>query len=630
MLSMCAMAISSDNSGPRRAGPRIRVLRLILAMVLASGLIGYFVVAPLLVRHAVKQSLRDIGVDAAAFDLDSVSLTAARFRRLELGAPQWLRADAITVRYSPLSLFRGRVKTIDVTDARWTVRIDKGVLDLGFDPARIPTTGGGLDLPFDHLQVNAAQLALLIDGVPQAMDGAGSIRRTGAGRLACELALSAEKLSYSGFDVLSPRLTARLDVSALADGHRAVEGQIEFSDASLHSARHQLEIPTLAAVIPVSTHGTTVDDGSIRIGRIVWRGVELPPPAGGLNVAGSRVHLRLDWPFMPGATTDVEGWLEFQALPLQGRLTVIVPEFELTDASLIRKVVPALNDVELGGRFAVNSTFTLANGQLNQRISVSANRASLNSVRWPGQIDDADGSITLTGLSPLSTEPDQTLFVNKARVGEVEITNGAVVFSGEGERHISVQHASCTMERKAARLGRFELNSFSTDLADVRFNSTLYCEDVELGPWLELLTNDRVTGDGRLEGLIAFAFDANRYPAVVLGNGVLEARPERGVIQILDHAIIDKVIAQIDPSGQKYVEQIRDRIALALRDFEYSALRVELSAEGDDVVCQLTTQGHGRIGPDPQEFASITLNVAPFNAIVRRAVLGREIFAPME
>lgn len=606
--------------------PMSRKFRWLLTGVIllgAAAIIGWFGVAPLYVRSVITQALHDAGVDASSFELSSLGPTQAFVHQVRLGSPQWLSVESIDLTYSPLSLWRGRVKAISLDGVEWHIRVRDGNVDFGprFGSSSSAATD---DLPFDLLDIRNATLRIEQGGQTNSINASASVRRTGIGRFDAQANFAAERIQFNGASAVSPQIGVQLVVASLG-ANRALEGTIDLTTASLEVSAQELKLQNVATTVPFAMGSSPGRSGRIQTGPITWRGMEMPGIVGNVEMTETRLRTQFTWPVTADATLQVDGWLEFGNGPLNGKVTAITPPFDLTDTALLTAFAPKLEGIEVGGRYSVDAVVTLEQGRIDSRITLAGERMTLNGPDWPGRVDDADVQLTITGLQPLATEPNQVLFVNKAKIGEIDVTDASFAFTLESPERLNVHHASWHMAG-TSRLGRFELDPFVVDPSNAQFRSTLHCEEVGLGPWLELLTSDRVTSDGQLEGLISFAFDSRRTRAVELGNGVLEARPSRGNIRIKDKAMAEQLLEQIDVGDQKFVVQVRDRIMTALQDFEYSSLSVEFTSEGEDYVCQLQASGKGRTGPDPQEFAAIVVNVHNFNTLLRDALAGRDIY----
>jgi hypothetical protein len=610
--------------------PMSRTLRWLLAGVIllaTAAIIGWFGVAPMYVRSLIAQTLRDGGVDASSFKLDSLGITRAHVSDVRLGVENWLTIGTIDLTFSPLSLWRGRLKSIHIHQADWRIRIRDGEVDLGprFGAA---TKESSEDPPFDELQITNAIVRVEIDGVQSAFDVKASARRTGWGRFDVHADAHAKLAELAGVTVEQPTFGIDLVMASL-DGKRTVAGTVDVRAESVAAQEYALKVQRVEAAVPFTMGGGAVDHGSIRTGAISWRDVTMPGISGTLAVPEMRLKSHIDWPLTSEATLTMDGWAELGDRPIHGRLTAVVPSFELSDTALLTSLVPELRDVHIGGQYEMNAEIGFESRNAAVQITVVGQHMSAAGEKWPGSIDDADAHITITSLHPLVTESNQVLFVNRGKFGKIDVTDATIAFSLESPSRLAVHHASWRMASDAT-LGDFELSPFVADPTNLRIQSTLHCEDVYLGPWLEMLTKDRVTSDGRLEGLIAFEFDPQTTSALTLGNGALMANPAQGNIRIKDRVIAEELLDQVDVGAQKYAVEVKDRIVAALEDFEYSSLNIEFSPEAKDYVCQVQASGKGRTGPNPQEFAAIVVNVHNFNTLLRDAVTGSSIYQQLK
>jgi hypothetical protein len=260
-----------------------RKLRWLLAGVIlltTAAIIGWFGVAPLYVRSLIVQALRDSGVDASSFELDSLGVTRATVRDVRLGAEGWLTIGTINLSYTPLSLWRGRLKSIQVDAADWLIRIREGEVDLGprLDASNSEAAG---DLPLDALQLANATVRIDSDGVQSVFDVTASLRRSGWGRFDVHADAGAQHAELSGVTMQQPTFGLDL-VVALLDGKRTVVGTFDARVESVAYQEHALKIQRVEAAAPFSIGGGAVGQGSVRTGSISWRDVEIPGISGTL------------------------------------------------------------------------------------------------------------------------------------------------------------------------------------------------------------------------------------------------------------------------------------------------------------------------------------------------------------
>jgi len=125
----------------------------------AAALISQTLILPPLLRRAILGWLAQSGFPAAQLRCRSLSWRSAELSDFELDQSGTLTVPALTLRYSPASLIRRKLKRIDVNGAQLTLRPGSRKFDIRRIASRFPTED--VELPFELLQLRSS--ALLID-----------------------------------------------------------------------------------------------------------------------------------------------------------------------------------------------------------------------------------------------------------------------------------------------------------------------------------------------------------------------------------------------------------------------------------------------------------------------------------
>ena len=202
---------------------RSRVLQrlfLFFAAIIVIVATLYLVVLPLYATAQIHAILKDAGLKDATFKLDRISLTGVDLTKVEVGRPQWLGGVSVRVKYSVSSQWNSRLKSIDISGARWTVRASDHGIDWGYEK---PPSGLGSklnDLPVDVVNIRDSTVSLDVDGEGRDILVSGALTRAAPGKFA--VSLQAATLQADGqFDLTgeSPQgvLAAKVPAIDLAD-----------------------------------------------------------------------------------------------------------------------------------------------------------------------------------------------------------------------------------------------------------------------------------------------------------------------------------------------------------------------------------------------------------------------------
>jgi hypothetical protein len=142
-------------------------------------------------------------------------------------------------------------------------------------------------------------------------------------------------------------------------------------------------------------------------------------------------------------------------------------------------------------------------------------------------------------------------------------------------------------------------------------HSTISAEHVDLAQALNVITQGKATGTGRLTGQVPVSFDGSRF---AFGNGLVKSEGP-GTMRLGEStAALSEVLDQTDPrfTRDAQMRQVKQQILQALTDFQYSAVQGELTHQGSekDLVVAVTIQGTGRTGA--KQPLDITLNFRGF------------------
>lgn len=243
----------------RRRRKALLGLFLVFAIIIVIMATLYFIVLPLYAAAQIRAMLNDAGVKDATFSLKRVSLAQLEIANLDIGQPQWLGVESITVRYSISSLWNNRLKSIDLSRARWTVKGGDHGIDWGYHlPPRSTTRPAGAaalhDLPVGLLRISDSTVALDWKGRSHEIAVAASMTRSAPGKFI--LNLQAATASADGrFDLTGDSaqgvLVANLPATHIADLdvlrdlipqlHGAELGGTCTADATLHLAKGRFD-----------------------------------------------------------------------------------------------------------------------------------------------------------------------------------------------------------------------------------------------------------------------------------------------------------------------------------------------------------------------------------------------------
>ena len=201
-------------------------------------------------------------------------------------------------------------------------------------------------------------------------------------------------------------------------------------------------------------------------------------------------------------------------------------------------------------------------------------------------------------------------------VGELGVGSGGLTFQIVPGPLLQVAGARWSVDDA----GSMSTGAFSVDPAQPDLTTRLSLDNVPLRPWVDVMSQGRVTGGGRLTGWLESRLCLAPAFAIELRGGHLRSS-ERGVIRFMDdpetQAMLESHAARIaDESGQDR-GAVQKRIVESLKDFAFDDLSFDLVNSGKGIDLKTHVAGKGR---SIQQELDLTVNLHGFDELVDLAV----------
>lgn len=358
---------------------RIRWTRWLLGAagaVAVGAVVVYFVVAPWLVRRQILAGLREAGVIDPSFQVRGVSPWETRLVELTAGGGAAGRVGSVSLRYSPGSLWAGKLDSVRMEGAELIVRL-----------------GGAT--PWEGVW---------------------------ADKTAPSGSSSSTSSASSGFPV------ARIELAAstlhLKGPTRALKLPVHGTLATAPGSPLRVDLRVDSSPLPIQVRGTIAPDTGA---------VDLAADAESLSAESVATVLR---GLLPASNVYLDGTLALAAQLTwdngQGRLCATLrPDGVGVD---LDPATPAPN-VTLGrGVYTWDMTFGTATP--SGRLAVDDAAAAAPDGQW--SVAGVSTDVAFSHLSPVATGPLQELKVGEVVVGDMKLTDGSVLFALRGPRDVEV------------------------------------------------------------------------------------------------------------------------------------------------------------------------------------------------
>lgn len=458
-----------------------------------------------------------------------------------------------------------------------------------------------------------------------------ALRMTFSNPASLDLNIGMRSLAALSFDsndmrITMPQWSADASITRAATQPLSIDATFAMHNAAVFDDKLNIALEGISASIPLQQNVQAHRTGEFAVQTVQWRDAQLPGPAGTVGFTNGRIDAHARWPVMTGATLTADAWLTFAGDRPRAQVSASIPETTIADFEELHGLIPALRNYQAGGRFSLDAHIEMDGDEIKPLIHIRAENARLAGRDLPLVIEDAEASITIDSFSPLSTPASQRIEIARARVGELELSEGVVKFRIERADSVLVEQLAWRLTDR----GSFHASAFRLDPAQPHITATIYCENLDLDRWLSQLTDDRARGTGRLRGLLVVVLEPSAQNPLRIVNGILVTQPESGVLQVRDAEALGRLLEDADPqfAGDAQLAEVKDRIVAALTDFEYSMLRIDFEQRGEEVLCRIELRGRGRQGPQAQEIGSLVININQFGTLLRMKTGIDRLFAP--
>lgn len=707
-----------------------RLLRLIfvLWLLVSTSALAGLLYLPTWLEGRILHALEEMGFPESTVTVASVRLDSATLTNIGIGADKKLSAQAIEIKFDPLSLFHKSIESITITGLDYQARWKDGKWDLGplssykmtseitgnaawtlrqlkivkshflllleDEPYLVPF-GSKVDLTelqsgsisgnllammphpavkgFISIHANAkvADRNLLISLDSQSNITATRIRHPSIPDTQAKLRLSDDSsfitvpLDQPGqWHFIAPRIQFIFQAGQNAVGlfagkveadgrHAAAEweaaqttfvdwkgikadvatlkGRIEAEYASgqeilwkhnVQADLHDVQM-TPAQVTIARLHGEF--PGRFQMETVQWRNRDIPSITGNIDSSGGGIHITADCkphdalPVKLAATVDASG----------AQFSAKLPPTELVDSRLIATLLPALQDLDIDGGIAATIDGEYKRDQLSARGRIDFEDATVQIHRWDVTAYGVGGSIIFDDLLKARTGPTQILTADRVKIGSIRLTDAQAEFQINSPTRVLLEQISCTI----GDYGSLAAHAISIDTADFNIDTELYIENLNLGDWMSVLTQEKLSATGEIYGRVPVKYRPAEKK-LELGNGYLYSGPEGGSLHVNEPRKIVDLLSQYDPrfaeGGQ--LQPVRIQAQEALDAFDYSLFRFDLAPEaGGGHMLRIETRGKGRAKPDgdkPLEIGSLVVNVHNFQQAVNAFMIGKLQLTP--
>ena len=418
---------------------------------------------------------------------------------------------------------------------------------------------------------------------------------------------------------IEPTLTATLT----ADGRIALRGKLNIKDASYRNTPATIELLGLTAPVPFSFNDESpLDPGPIEIQSLRYGEDLLPAVTGTMHITKGRLLADATWPWQKKNPVQLAADIDLNHLlagvnAVTGNASVRWKDVVVEDEEAVARKIKAAQLFRISGRFDIEGDFTLAQGVVTPRIVFVASDAFFAAADLDLNLRGIETTLIINSFDPLTTLPNQRLSVARGNLGELRFTDVIANFRLDAIDAMVLELAAWRVGGR----GRFWMHAAQFDPTNPVLETQVFIEDMSVSEWLQIVQDNKITGEGFLYGRLPIRIDRNRDPMLTFGEGFLYAKPGKGWIKLADRDVDRRQTYEtIEQAIADLAKEAKRRLLEAVNDYEFDTLQFDFIRQNSTILCRVTTSGRGRVG-EKQEVGRLVVNIDNFGALLSERIL---------
>ncbi|MEX2215698.1 MAG: hypothetical protein WD768_16420 [Phycisphaeraceae bacterium] len=562
-----------------------------------------------------------LGLDLAGHQVDATGFQFSVDAELDLNEPLLTLSVSSSSEQMKVA---SNGRTTHLAQPRFAAVIKGSFLDHQL----LVTLADGDVFTFDSIQSQGAEQTTTIAGASLHAGDVALAWPLGEGKLEAmpllRLNLSTSPLSLKqqgetgGIEAGLATLILRGELGQPGDASWPFAGSITIEHAHAKLPQQKVEVTGFSAVIPVTRAAKPRVEPSLSIDSVVWDTIRFASPTGRVSIVDGSLRGEGSWPiFENQPPMTAQGAIDLTQPSPTGKVTLRMQKVHLTDDQAIANRLRLAEGWRIKGDFDVTGEVTLAEGRLVPDVQLIVRDMSASHRKSDAAFEGIDANLNLNSLSPLATPPNQRLSAKSGHIGKLKVNNAVANFRMESPESIELNLAAWAMGDQ----GRFWIHACRFNPSKPVLQTQVFVEDMSISEWLELLTDQKVKGEGFIYGRLPVRVDSDRDPALTFGKGFLYAKPGKGWIEIQDGTEASAyVVKSIDDVFGAIDLKLKGYLVAAVHDYEFDRLQFDFYPQNNKLNCLVTTSGRGRTGAKAP-VGLLEVNIDDFGSLLSKRIL---------
>ncbi len=386
-------------------------------------------------------------------------------------------------------------------------------------------------------------------------------------------------------DLKLPELLLRGEFHQSDSSDRTLNVNLQFTNGNFQAPNYDFQVQGITGILPWSwpVNGQiSKQKGKLDCQKIFFKEFELGQFSTSLQQQGEKIYLNGRYKSTLfdklEIITEVKCGLNLNGIP-QASGTFNLPPYKPKTPIDLGDFSKSANGNVLDGSFSARGALSFDARGINGSATVVVKDTLFRNHEKNLLCNGINCRLHFPELPSLRSAPNQTLIFDQFSVGNIICMDGNLSFQIESDttlllEKIRISWCDGNIETQALRI------SSEVD----HYQSTLYCDRLQLAKLLEQLGQIEAQGQGSLNGRIPISWENGK---ITFDDGFLYSTPgQGGTIKIAD----DKTITAGLPTSSPQFAQL-DLAREALKDYQYKWTKMKLNSEDKELILNLQFDG---------------------------------------
>ncbi len=399
------------------------------------------------------------------------------------------------------------------------------------------------------------------------------------------LELANTRIKHQSFDLELPELFLRGELRQEDSTAPSIATTLEFADGTLQADAYGLQVMGITGTLPwhwPANEQRADRKGKLDCQKILLAELELGRFAASLQQQGEKVLFkgRYNSSLISGLTMITEGQCGVDRNgSLQAAATFEIPAYKPENPVALGDFFNSAGGSTIDGTLSASGTLLYDVHRISGSASTIIKDALFRNHEKNLLCSGINCRLQLPALPSLRSAPEQKLVFDHLTAGNIICPGGDLSFQIESEKTVLLEKS-----RISWCGGNLETQALRISPAIDHYQSTLYCDRLQLAELLKQLGQVEAQGQGSLNGRIPITWKEGK---ITFDDGFLYSTPGTGgTIKISGG---EALTAGLSTKGPQFTQL--DLAREALKDYQYQWAKLGLNSEAKELILNLQFYG---------------------------------------